>query len=126
MQTSRYMSQLSSVLDRPKAYCNIDGVGELSIGFMCLSFAAMSWIQMHSGRHSFWNSPWIFPVFLIVLVSILHYGPKAIKERVTFPRTGYVEYRKRDTVWIPMILGAAVSAVFSVCIVLAIRHHWQL
>src|ERR1035438_7893474 len=98
------MDQVSGVLDRPKAYYNIDGVGELGIGFMCVCFALLGWMQVRSSEHSAWNRPYTLLVFMAVVCSIIHYGSKAIKKHITYPRTGFVQYSRRDTVWRPAVL----------------------
>jgi hypothetical protein len=120
------MDQIASLLDRPKAYCNIDGVGELGIGFMCLAYAIIQWLQVHSPRDSVWNQMYTFYIWVGAMCLIIHYGTKAIKKRITYPRTGFVEYRKRDWLWRPMIIGAAVSALGSAGLFIAIRKHWDM
>jgi len=39
------MEQIESILNRPKTYYNIDGVGELAMGFMCLGCGLLMWLQ---------------------------------------------------------------------------------
>jgi uncharacterized membrane protein YhaH (DUF805 family) len=128
-QTSRRwtnMDSLKSVLDRPKAYYNVDGVGELGIGFMCLGYALLSWIQLHAPKNSAWHQGYAGMAYLAVMVAIIHYGSKAIKNRITYRRTGFVDYKPRDKYWIPMTLGAAVSVLFSAGLYLAVRRHWDI
>jgi hypothetical protein len=120
------MDQVSSLLNRPKCYYNVDGVGELGIGFMCLGYAFMQWMQLRASEYSLWNKPYAFLAFVLAMSAIIKYGSEAIKKRITYPRTGFVEYRKRDTVWVPMILGAVVAAALVVLFGLARRAHWQL
>ena len=57
--------------------------------------------------------------------AILRYGTKAIKEHVTYPRTGFVEYRKRDRVW-PTVFAAVGAPAFLALVMLALRRHWDL
>ncbi len=120
------MDQVGSLLDRPKAYYNVDGVGELGIGFMCVSYALLEWLQVHSPEGSIWNR--MYTLFLCVgaMCAVIHYGSKAIKERITYPRTGFVEYRKRDTVWRPLIIALAFSVLASLGLLIAARSHWDL
>ena len=105
----------------PLWYNNVDGVGELGLGFMLLSFGLLQWMQAHTPRDSMWHQMYLFWVYLGLMCLVIHYGSKAIKKRITYPRTGFVEYRKRDTVWRPMIIGALTSALFSIGLVLALR-----
>jgi hypothetical protein len=119
------MDQVQSLLGRPQEYYNVDGVGELAMGFMCLSFALLGWLQAHAPRESAWHGGYAFVGCMGVMLAILHYGPKVIKNRITYPRTGFVEYRAMSKFW-PALLGGAVSALFSVVLWLSVRRHWQL
>src|ERR1035441_463118 len=88
------MDQVGSLLDRPKLYYNIDGVGELRGGFTMLGFALLMWLQAHSPSGAIWHQMYAFVVYMAVMFSIIHYGTKAIKNHITYPPTGFVEYRK--------------------------------
>jgi hypothetical protein len=120
------MEPIGSLLHKPKAYFNIDGVGELGIGFMCLAYALIQWLQVHSPRDSVWNQMYTLNIWVGAMCLIIHYGTKAIKKRITYPRTGFVEYRKRDWLWRPMIIGAGVSTLVSAGLYIAIRKHWDM
>jgi hypothetical protein len=120
------MDQIESLLNRPKAYYNIDGVGELAGGFMCLGCGLLMWLQAHAPKDSAWHGMPAFIIYFGLMCLILHYGPKAIKNRITYPRTGFVEYRKRDTRWRPAILTAVVAAAVTVGLGIALRRHWNL
>jgi hypothetical protein len=119
------MDEIESLLNRPKYYNNIDGLGELGGGFMLLSFGFIQWMQVRSPEHSAWHSMWVFCIYFGSMFAILRYGTKAIKEHITYPRTGFVEYRKRDKVW-PMIWGTVAGPAFLGLIVLALHRHWDL
>jgi hypothetical protein len=120
------MEQIESLLNRPKAYCNIDGVGELAIGFMCLAYSLLMWLQANAPKDSIWHGMPAFIVYVGLMCLILHYGPKAIKKHITYPRTGFVEYRKCHTVCRPMILGFVVSAALSAGLMFGLRRHWNM
>jgi hypothetical protein len=120
------MESTGKLVDRSRQYHNVDGVGELGIGVMCLGYALLGWMQVRSPEHSAWNGMITLFVFIGVLCAVIHYGTRAIKQRITFPRTGFVEYRKRDTVWIPLILGAGLSAMAAGTVAMGIRAHWNL
>jgi len=120
------METTGKLVDRPRQYHNVDGVGELGIGVMCLGYALLGWMQVHSPEHSAWNGMITFFVFIGVLSAVIHYGSRAIKLRITFPRTGFVEYRKRDKVWIPMIAGTCVSGMLAAAAAVGMRAHWNL
>ena len=119
------MDPIASLLNRPKAYYNIDGVGELGTGFMCLGYALLQWMQLHSPRQAVWNQMYTLFIYVGVMAALIHYGSKAVKRRITYPRTGFVAYRTRDTVWRPMIVGCAASVLASTGLVVALRSHWD-
>jgi len=117
------MNQIDSLLERPKAYCNIDGVSELSVGVMTLTFALIQWVQVHTTRNSAWHkSTWFI---FMGMVAIIHYGSKAIKEHITYPRTGYVEYPK-STQRLSAPLAAAIAVVIVAGLSVAVRSYWDL
>jgi len=111
--------QVERMMQRPLLYNNIDGVGELGLGFMFLGSALLQWLPIHA---SWWHRYGSFVDFLL-LITAIHYGVKAIKTNITFPRTGFVKYRKQETVWRPMFLGAGVSVLIGIGLVLAVRTH---
>jgi hypothetical protein len=119
------MDEIKSLLNRPKYYKNIDGTGELGFGFFCLSCALLQWMQVRSPAHSAWHSMWVFCIYFGSMLAILRYGTKAIKEHITYPRTGFVEYQKRGRVW-PMAGSAVLAPAFLGLIILALRRHWDL
>ena len=120
------MDQVGSLLDRPKAYYNIDGVGELSIGFMCVSYALLQWLQVHTPEGSVWNQMYMLFVYVGAMCAVIHYGSKAIKKHITYPRTGFVEYRTRDTVWRPLIIALGFGLLASIGFLIAARSHWDM
>jgi len=120
------MDQIGRLLDRPKAYYNIDGVGELGIGFMCVSYALLQWLQVHTPEDSVWNQNYMQVVYVGMMCAVIHYGSKAMKKHITYPRTGFVEYRTRDTVWRPLIIALAVGVLASIGLVIGARSHWDM
>jgi hypothetical protein len=120
------MEQIESILNRPKAYYNIDGVGELAGGFMCLGCGLLISLQAHAPNDSVWHGMPAFIIYFGLMCLILHYGPKAIKKHITYPRTGFVQYRARESRWRPAILGAVAGAAAAVGLAIALRRHWNL
>jgi hypothetical protein len=117
------MDPVGSLLDRPKFYRNIDGVTELGGGVLCLGCALLLWLQVHSSASSVWDRI-SFGAF-VGLMLVIHYGTKVIKTHITYPRTGFVEYRRsyrqRTT-----ILAGALGALVPVGLVIASRRHWDI
>lgn len=118
------MDRVGSLLDRPKIYYNIDGVGELGCGFMCLGYALLMWLQVHSPKEAVWHQMYMFVIYMVVMLSIIHYGTQAIKNHITYPRTGFVEYRKRN--WRPRVIAAFMSPLVLLGLLVARRHHWDI
>ena len=119
------MDQVGSLLDRPKGYYNIDGVGELGIGFMCVSYALLQWLQVHTPEGSVWNQMYTLFVYVGLICAVIHYGSKAIKQHITYPRTGFVEYRTRDTAWRPLIIALGFGVLASIGLLIVARSHWD-
>jgi hypothetical protein len=117
------MDPVASLLDRPKFYRNIDGVTELGGGVLCLGCALFLWLQIHSPANSVWHRTSIFA--FVGLMLVIHYGTKAIKTHITYPRTGFVEYRKRHRRLTGIIAGA-LGALVPVGLIIVSRRHWDI
>lgn len=120
------MNQVEGFLERPRLYYNIDGVGELGCGVMCLGFALFQWMQVHTPKSSIWNQMYTLFIYVWLMCLIIHYGSKAIKKHITYPRTGFVEYRTRDRFGRPLIIGLVISTLASVVLFAAFRTHWDM
>lgn len=119
------MSDVGSLLSRPKEYYNVDGVGELGIGFMCLSYSLLAWLQMHSPPSAVWHQIYACAIYVAVMLAVIHYGSKAIKEHITYPRTGFVQYRKSSRVWTAVAAGG-FAVIATLGLSFAARRHWQI
>jgi hypothetical protein len=117
------MDQVGNLLDRPRLYYNIDGLSELGIGVMCVGGALLLWLPAHSPARSVWHRISFFVV--IGLAWAIHYGTKAIKTHITYPRTGFVEYRRGDRLrtW---IIAAVLGALIPLGLGVAVRRHWDI
>jgi hypothetical protein len=118
------MNQVDSYLKRPMLYNNIDGLGELDMGVMFLGWALLLWLQAHTPPEAIWNQMYGFLVYVGVMLAVIHYGTKAIKTHITYPRTGFVEYRRRYR-WLTAIVTAALTALAIPVLVFAARRHWD-
>jgi hypothetical protein len=116
------MDQVESMLKRPKLYDNIDGTGELGLGVMLMGFALLIWLQLHSPVGAIWHSVYVVLIWAPLMGAIIHYGTKAIKKHITYPRTGFVAYRKQGRIWV-MIVAGVVAALASAGLALAFRSH---
>lgn len=100
---------------RPLAYYNIDGVGELGLGLLFSGTTILEWLHPHLSM-----------IYFGILLAIVHYGGKAIKERITYRRTGFVDYRKWETVWRPALLAAVMPPLLVLALLIAHRLHWKI
>jgi hypothetical protein len=117
------MDEVGKLLDRPKQYYNIDGLGELGFSVYCLGYGLLEWLLMHSPEKSILHRISLF--IFIGLVLVIHFGTKAIKTHITYPRTGFVEYRK-DVRWRTFIIAAALGALTPAGLLIGVRHHWDI
>ena len=87
-------NELQNYLERPKRYNNIDGTGEMAMGLMGLGFTFLNYLSAVLPKNSMWRhgfpSMVLFVGGLLLMFGVLHWGPKAIKKHITWPRTGYV------------------------------------
>lgn len=84
--------QIDDYVKRPVQYQNIDGLGELATGFMWMGFWLLGFLLKTAHSGSFWH---VYAVILVCLAALcfgLLYARKALKRRITYPRTGYVKY----------------------------------
>jgi hypothetical protein len=113
--------QVQAYLEQPKRYYNIDGVGEISIGVMMLAYCLNSWMQALTPGNSVWHRMWFFLLYVVLMVGVIHFGAKFLKQRITYPRTGFVEYRRNAKARIvPTVL---VVATTSAVVTLLISRH---
>lgn len=108
------LDQVDDYARRPMRYQNIDGIWEMGIGFQWLGMMLL--LQLWEGR---WrslpgNSVWLwrggFVLSNVVLLLVVVYGQKALKKRITYPRTGFVKYRSsRAKSWIAGVIGGVVG-----------------
>ena len=118
------MDQIGSLLERPRLYHNIDGLGEVSGGVFCLGFALILWLISYWPEDSVWHKTSL--AVFVALLLVIQYGVKAIKRRITYPRTGFVEYRRRER-WSAMTIAAVLSgALVPAGLVMVSRRHWDI
>jgi hypothetical protein len=117
------MNQIQSLLQRPRLYYNIDGVGELGLGVMCLGTGLLMWLQVHTPADAIWHRMYVAFPYVAMMVGAIRYGSQAIKTHITYPRTGFVEYRKRRRSLIALYGVAGVLGAFGWWI--ALRSQWD-
>ena len=104
---------LKEIERRPKQYWNADGLPDLLFGFVWILWGIGFLLPelLPAGK---WRSyySWVSLALLVVSGYAANWAIKKLKQRLTFPRTGYVEWRKPGTAArvAVMILAAAVAA----------------
>jgi hypothetical protein len=107
---------------RARSFWYRDGLSDISIGIIILLQNGLT-LAMHFGNH---QSSWYWPVILIYLLLFLVYAvcaPRifaAMRERITYPRSGYAEPDESVRKLIKAIVALSVLASFG--LLLAIRY----
>jgi MFS family permease len=128
------MNSLSKDLTRTLRYWYIDGLSEIAGGLVVLLLGLTDLLAALVTRLPYWN--WILGIgqpLLIFGAALLTRNllPK-IKEKVTYPRTGYVEYRKRTPsqklrrILLPFLVAFLISALLGVFNQLIPDRYWPL
>ncbi len=115
-QPNQTASTIQEYSLRPGRYVNIDGSFELGWGMMLFLFALSHYLTIVFPRPSIWTKGLGALLFICAALGPM-LAPKAIKRFITWPRTGYVAFRRGKVFWIAIITGAFVSAVVSLWIV---------
>lgn len=87
--------ETSQIEQRVNRYWYSDGIGELIGGGVFFLLAAYFALQEYLGEQSFAGGL-LQAGLILVLISVMYIGRRAVnalKARITYPRTGYVEYR---------------------------------
>lgn len=110
---------LKALAERPARYWNEDGLPELVVGAIWILYAGS--LLLGTGlrpgliRTAFWI---LMPlVYMVGGFYITIWGIKRIKERVTYPRTGYVSHLTPRSAWAVGIV-ASVLALAGITILL--------
>lgn len=91
------------------------------MGFMGMGYFVLIWLQTHSPLNSIWRGGWAFLVLVVIMSTMLYFGADAIKTRITYPRTGFVSYRKSSRVWGLVIAFAVAALVAPIAYTLSVR-----
>lgn len=102
--------QFRDLESRPRRYWNIDGIPELVMGLVWILWGGAFLIGDRIPKGSPANIYWMaFPAILVFTGVASTWLVRRLKERITYPRTGYVEYRE------PGALARTMTALIAVC-----------
>jgi hypothetical protein len=86
--------ELRNLEDRPKRYWNVDGIPELMMGLVWTLWGGAlllgDALPKSTGARAYWL---IVPSILVLSGFVANWATRRLKERLTYPRTGYLEYR---------------------------------
>lgn len=116
----RMKTEIDQAVKRTQQYWYEDGLVELSFGGMCvvlgIYFLVLSRLPEDSTAYQMLNMA--FPLIIIGGGALAGRIVKSLKNRVTFPRTGFVAYRResgRSRMWaivFSILVGAIVAVMF--------------
>ena len=115
-------------MGRPKRYNNIDGTGEMGLGILFLGFGLLNCLQTALPANSMWShgfaSMLLFFADILLTLGLIHWSTKAIKQHITWPRTGYVAFRHSGKASWKTFTFAAIGGAGSVGLIgFAARHN---
>ena len=86
---------LKEIERRPMRYWNLDGLPELLMGLLWMLWGGAWLFGQTLPRGSVWNAYWVVtPALLALSAFATVWLTKKLKERITFPRAGYVEWKE--------------------------------
>jgi hypothetical protein len=109
-------AELRDLADRPRRYWNVDGIPELMMGLVWIIWGGALILGESIPRGSFFGLYWlVVPAVLVLSGFASNWAVRKLKERLTYPRTGYIEYhdpggRVRILTALVAIVSAAVMA----------------
>ena len=114
---------LHDIARRPVQYWNIDGLPELMMGVLWIVMGG-AWLIGQTVPHDWrWNAYWLIVPPALALGSVAAiWATRRLKERVTFPRAGYVEWRQPDRRTRFLVAAAVVVAASTLALLVLTSH----
>ena len=96
------------------------------LDYLAWDVGLLDWLQVSYPTTYLWHRWWGM-LWFWVIIAVIHYGSKAIKTHITYPRTGYVEYRRRkSTRMSALVLGCITALLAAWAATYAARSHWYI
>ena len=108
---------------RARRYWYVDGLNEAAFGGLCLLlgvyFQVQDSLHIPSLLQQMLEAGLV--LFIVVIVLLLNKLVNFLKERITYPRSGYVSYRRPNTIrrLATGLLAAAIASVLSAVLMIA-------
>lgn len=120
--------ELSKPQRRALQYWYVDGTYELGFGLLCLILAG--YFGLEKWLEGSWLSALVDASLVLVFIgggALINWLTHKWKERVTFPRTGYVAYRRVSGLWrgIRIALGLAVGGLIGATVAVLVTQPFQ-
>jgi hypothetical protein len=117
--------ELQNYMGLPKRYNNIDGTGEMIVGLTLLGFALAGYLEALLSENSpGWMRLVVIYASLALAVGFAYWTRRAIKRRVTWPRTGYAAYpRHKRSWWVTTITACLIALMIAVGLAFLIKSH---
>ena len=112
---------IQKAMQRTKRYWHIDGLVEIAFGCVCLVLASFFLIQAVLPQDSL-VSQLLNAGFVVIIIGSVLISRRVVtlaKERLTYPRTGYVAYKRPGggqyvlTFGVAMLMAALVAVLFT-------------
>lgn len=122
-------NELQEYTARPGRYANIDGTGEMIVGLTLFGFALAGYLEALLPENSpTWMRVLVIFASLALAVGFAYCIRRAIKQRITWPRTGYAAYPSHGKSWwvkafIIRLVALIVVVGLAFLIRVASRHH---
>ncbi len=123
------MNSIDETIQRTRRYWFVDGLNELASGFFLVLMALLFWgAHQLSAPFSILTLAVLFPVLIFAGRWATSWLVRRLKERITYPRTGYVTYRPARKhgrrVILLTLLGAMLSAALIIFLLPAVEQSW--
>lgn len=114
-------TDLDSIEARPRQYWNADGIPELVMGAVWVVWGGLTWLgEWMSRDHRIEPYTMIIPLLLVVTSFLANPAIKLLKAKLTFPRTGYVEWRKPGRSQKGLAVAAAILVSVGIALLISL------
>jgi hypothetical protein len=114
---------IDQAASRARRYWYVDGLNEAAFGGLCLLLGIYFQIQDSLQNPSLPRQMLEagMALFVVGIALMLHKLVNFLKERITYPRSGYVSYRRPNTIrrLATGVLAATIASVFSAVLMIA-------
>ena len=115
--------KLDDYARRPIRYQYIDGIWEIGIGFLWVMWALLEKSLNGAPSNSIWRSRRTLALCFALVAFVVSGGTRALKKRITYPRTGFVKYQGlAGKPWLLGMIAAACAIPAAIFFYFVLRH----